>query len=67
MLEEWYVAKHSEGSNRGPVKVLSRYSPGETDEKHKNLSQDILWSGRYSNGAPPQYETRALQVSLFIQ
>jgi hypothetical protein len=50
-----------EGNNRGPMKVLAQYLPGETDE-----NQDSLWSRRYSNDAPPQYQAKALQLSVHV-
>jgi hypothetical protein len=36
-VREMYVAKHLEGNNRGPMKVLAQYLPGETDENQDSL------------------------------
>jgi hypothetical protein len=47
-----------EGSSRGLIKVLARYSPGETAKNHRNLSQDCQFPRRDLYKEPLVYEAR---------
>jgi hypothetical protein len=44
-------------------RIVSRTSPGRTEENHENLSQDIQSSGRDSKRAPLEWMEEALPPS----
>jgi hypothetical protein len=57
MVDEWWIEKDLEGSNREIIEVLSWHSPEVTEKNQGN------WClGRDSNRAPPAQESRALPL-----
>jgi hypothetical protein len=58
-----------EGSGRGLIlryefNVLTRDSPGGTEENHENFSQDSRSPGRYLNSVSLEYEAGMLATRL---
>jgi hypothetical protein len=59
-VERWDQYDEVERSSRDVIEVLAQNLLGETDENHKNLTEDNRYPGWGSNTAPPKYKSRAL-------
>jgi hypothetical protein len=64
--EVWF-GKELERSGRGLIEVLSWHLPERIEETTNNLSQDGSCFGRNSNGASPEYRSRALSLEQRVR
>jgi hypothetical protein len=61
-MDDRWIEKNLKGSSHDPIIILSQHLPERIGQNQIDVSCDSPFPSRDSNQAPPEYESRALQL-----